>query len=152
MAVTNTDYWIIGLITWLAPVFFALPAILVLGDSANGTGVAALDMVLVYSGMMVLAPFVGIITVPLALIVGMQALRLGWAGWAMALGVSVLGPIAIGALYQVFDPTAAAVGAMLALSPVFVVHGLVLWVATRLIRPEALLLPEGPTAAPPQVE
>jgi hypothetical protein len=47
--------------------------------------------------------------------------------------------VLIGALYQLMDPTAAAIGSMLVLTPFVVIHAIILWMATRLIAPESLL-------------
>lgn len=134
----------IGLITLVAPAavmaVIGLP-FLVLGSYTNNETLLALGS---FTGLAVMSPFIGIYAVPVALLLGAWAMRFGIAGWGVAVLVTGLFPTAIGILFQLLDPTAAAVGAMLILTPVVVLHGVVLWCATRWICPDALLSP--PTA------
>ncbi|PWK60701.1 hypothetical protein [Roseicyclus mahoneyensis] len=133
---------LIGLITWLAPALVGGSMILlitVLGMTTSPEPVAG--VIGAYGGMLVLAPFVGIFVVPAALVVGMWALRLGVAGWASALIAGTGVPLAVAGLIDWSDQTAAAVMAVIALTPVIVLHVLVLWSATRWLCPDALIPP-----------
>ncbi len=129
----------IGLTALLGPAAIMLAVglpFLLLGAQ---TEIPAFQVIGSFSGLAVLAPFVGIYAVPAALLLGAWAMRLGFAGWAVALLASVFLPLAIGLIYQLLDPTAAAIGAMLILSPIVALHALVLWCATRWIAPDTLL-------------
>lgn len=91
-----------------------------------------------FMGLGFVAPFVSIFATPFALLLGAWAMRFGYAGWAVALLAGFLLPIMIGALSQALDPSTQAIGAMVLLSPIVLLHAAVLWVATRLFCPSAL--------------
>lgn len=81
------------------------------------------------------------LAVPLGLLLGAWTMRYGIAGWATALATAFFAPLAlaIGLAYQLLDPTAAAIGTMLVLTLSVVILAGVMWAATRLICPQALL-------------
>jgi hypothetical protein len=129
----------IGLVTWLAPALVGLVLMLpFLLTGATPESVIA-EGVLSLAGLLAISPMVGIFAVPFALLFGAWFMRFGLAGWVMPLLVTMFGPLVVGLLYQALDPTAAAVGAMLLLSPIIILHAVALWVATRLFCPAALI-------------
>lgn len=132
---------LIGLITLLGPaallILLGLP-FLVVGTQSDNPVWAGIGTV---AGLGVLSPFIGIYAVPFAMLFGAWAMRFGVAGWASALVVSALLPPALGAIYQVLDPTAAAFAPMVLLTPIVMLHAAFLWCATRWLCPDALLLP-----------
>lgn len=130
----------IGLITWLGPAGLGalLVALTVPFAPAQNPGLL-FEIIGGIGGLLVFAPIYGIMAVPLALLLGGWAMRFGVAGWAVALGTAAVLPAVIGGLYQLMDPTAAAIGSMLVLTPFVLIHAIILWLATRLIAPQALL-------------
>ncbi|MEX3014591.1 hypothetical protein [Gymnodinialimonas hymeniacidonis] len=131
----------ISLITLLGPaavmLALGLPFLLLSAQLEN----PALQVLGSFAGLAVMAPFVGLYAVPLALLIGAWAMRIGLAGRGVALLASVILPLGIGVIYQLLDPTAAAIGAMLILSPVVALHAMALWCATRWIAPDTLIAP-----------
>ncbi len=131
----------IGLATLLGPAAIMLAIglpFLLLGAQLE---IPAFQAVGSFAGLAFMALFAGIYAVPLALLLGAWAMRLGVAGWGAALLAAFFLPLGIGLIYQLLDPTAAAIGAMLILSPIVALHAIVLWCATRWIAPDALLEP-----------
>ena len=100
-----------------------------------------LEVISVAAGMLALAPLVAIYTLPLAVLVGAWAPRLGYAGWGVALSAGLCAPTLLGGLFQVLEPTTGSIGVGLLLTPFVLVHALVMWVATRWLCPETLLDP-----------
>ncbi|ABD56074.1 hypothetical protein [Jannaschia sp. CCS1] len=92
-------------------------------------------------GILLLAPVYGIFLVPFGLLLGAWAMRWGLAGWVYALGTAVALPMGIGALFGASDPTLEAWQAGVVLVPVTISHAAVMWMATRLLCPDALLDP-----------
>lgn len=133
---------LIGLITWLGPaaliLLLGLP-FLVAGVFNDNTIWQAITSM---TGLVVLSPFFGIFAVPVALLLGAWAMRFGIAGWVSAFVASAMLPTALGVMYQVLDPTAAAIVPMLILTPIVMLHAAFLWCATRWLCPDALLLSE----------
>lgn len=129
----------IGIVTWLAPAMIGLvlllPFLLTFDTPENGIAQAALSL----AGLLAISPMVGLFAVPIALLLGAWFMRFGLAGWTVPLLVTMFGPVLLGLLYQALDPTAAAVGAMLLLSPIIILHAVALWIATRLFCPAALI-------------
>ena len=128
----------IGVITWLAPMALGIALIVVsfaIGGSDPG---AFLSGVQVIGSLLLFAPFVGVIAVPFALLIGSWVMRIGWAGSGTAFLTSLFLPGILGGILPVFDPTSAAIGAMLALTPAVVFHAIVLWSATKMLCPLAL--------------
>lgn len=133
---------LIGVITWLAPTLIGglIFALALYGYEPNNFD-NPWTVVSTIGGMMLLAPLAGIMLVPLALLVGAWAMRFGVAGWATALIVAFLAPLGIGFLMQWSDPTSGAIDAMFVFVPVSLVHGAIMWIATRWLCPEALIAP-----------
>ena len=97
--------------------------------------------------LLLLSPLASFYVLPFALLTTGWAMRLGWGGSGVAaLGGLVL-PVAFGAAYQALEPTAAAVGAMAVLTPLVLVHAVILWLACRFLVPEAFALEKTPTEA-----
>lgn len=135
-------------ITWLAPaliggvwigIFFGLSHVVLPAQEA-------LESIGTVGSLLLLSPLVSFYILPFALLAAGWAMRLGWGGSLVAaLGGLVL-PGLLGMLYQLWDPTAAAIGAMLVLTPVVFVHAMVLWLTCRMLVPEAFA---GPKSASP---
>lgn len=129
----------IGFVTLLGPavvvILICLP-LLLLGTRSDNEVWMVIGS---FAGLAVMSPFVGIYAVPIALLLGAWAMRFGMAGWGIAVLVAALLPIGLGVIFQLLDPTSAAIGAMLILAPVVMLHGVILWCATRWICPDALL-------------
>lgn len=132
----------IGLITLLGPavvmVLICLPFLLAGTRSENEVWMTIGSFI----GLAAMSPFVGIYAVPIALLLGAWAMRFGMAGWGVVVLVTGLLPTALGVIFQLLDPTAAAVGAMLILTPIVMLHGAIMWCATRWICPDALRTPQ----------
>ncbi len=129
----------IGIVTWLGPAIIGLVLILPFLMTGAEPEAAIAQVILSMGGLLVLAPMVGFFAVPIALLAGAWFMRFGLAGWTVPLLVTLFGPVILGLLYQALDPTAAAIGAMLLLSPIIILHAVALWIATRLFCPAALL-------------
>ncbi len=129
----------IALITWLVPPLLGVVSVFLGSLLDQGDPQGVLLGILAMGSLLLFAPFYGLMAVPLALLLGAWAMQFGFAGWTVAVGTSAVLPVLIGALYQALDPTAAAMGAMLVLTPLVVIHAVILWLATRLIAPQSLL-------------
>ena len=103
-------------------------------------GPVMFEVMVMAGSLLLFAPVYGMLAVPLALLLGAWAMRFGVAGWVVAIATSLVMPGAIGAVYQALDPTSAAIGSMLLLTPVVTVHAVLLWIATRWLAPDALRL------------
>jgi len=131
----------VGIVTLIFPslVTFALTlpfgSLKALGDMAGTSGVAgALSFSLATVIFLVIfAPVLGVLLVPLAMAVLAIALRFGCAGWGVAMVVVVLLCGTFG-LVMLRDPLFTVL-----ILPVALMHAMVLWGGTRLHMPNALL-------------
>lgn len=137
-----SDFAFVGLMTWLVPAVFgaliALGATLWQSTSQNySDGAAVIGMI---GGLLLMAPLVTIFIVPVSLLVGAWARRLGWAGWGMAALIAAFGPIPIVALYASAEPdplrTLAVYSGAIAVPALL--HAAVMWSALRWKRPDVL--------------
>jgi hypothetical protein len=129
----------IGLITWIVPpilmIVLGLPFIFI-GEAVGNQNLQGIGVI---SGLGIAALGVGIFAVPVALLLGAWFLRFGYAGWGAALAAGCVLPTGFGVIFQILDPTTAAIGPMLLFTPIVLLHAAVLWAATRHFCPAALL-------------
>lgn len=133
----------IGAITLILPPMVGVMGLLIgrmFGqDMPAGDVSPAVDVALAFSALLAVSIFYGIVLVPAGLLIGALAMRVGFAGWIVAIGLSLVLPLGLGGLVRLSDPTSSAFGIMSIISPISGFYGLTMWVATRLICPRALL-------------
>ncbi|WP_179378851.1 hypothetical protein [Jannaschia marina] len=148
LRLTGMDWLLAAVATWLVP--GALGGLLVLPLFAldalgwvDGGGVGAgtpLGLVTTFGVLLFMAPLVTIFIVPLALLLGNLALRIGYGGWGTALCVAALAPAPFIASYAVAEPDPLLT--LLVYWGIYaapaLVHAAVLWFTIRLRRPEAI--------------
>lgn len=129
----------VGLFTWIVP---ALIGALGLGLSVLMAPLADFDspwaIIGAAFGFLLFSPIYGVLLVPLGLLIGAWAMRFGIAGWASAVGFSVLAPLGFGALFQWLDPSVEHLGIGAIMVPVVLIHAMAMWIATRHLCPQAL--------------
>lgn len=133
----------IGFLTVLMPPIFAaailLPIALILDwgrwtfEISNASFLGEFAILVAYS------PFVSFIAVPIALLLGAFALRIGFAGWGVALCTALMRSalLGFGAMRGVWSSDSVTATSMLAMISNF--HAAAMWIATRRICPDALL-------------
>lgn len=137
------DVFLVGLVTWLTP---ALVGVLFLGVTVLLPPTADFDspwaIVGIAAGFLLFSPIYGVVLVPLGLLLGAWAMRLGYAGWTSAVGSAILIPVGGGALFYLINPQTEGIGIGLIIAPVVLVHALAMWSATRYFCPKSLMDPE----------
>jgi hypothetical protein len=132
---------LIGLATWLLPAL--LGGVLVVAGTllpgSEGPGDSVGEIIMGLGGLLLFAPLYGIMAVPAALIVGTIALRVGYAGWSIALGLPLLVAALLCVLILASGSPASELIVVWVLGGIVLIHALTLWVSTRLIAPDALL-------------
>ena len=140
--VTWTDYLVVGVLTILTPAVIGGLIALSLNGFMNSTGSAgSLGKIVAFLAGQSMAPVFTLFIVPIALLVGRLALRLGWAGWGMAIAV----PVTLIALFMyLYAQTDTGYAPWVYVEPAQLfmlsggLHGLVMWLALRWRRPAAL--------------
>jgi len=129
---------LIGMITLIAPAVIGGLLSWGLASGFRLTGTNAPEGILVFWQLIVLSPLIGLFLVPVALALGYGALAFGAAGSVVALTTSCL-------LCLVFHASSGGLTpgdhweSTLMLMAIVLTYSTTLWLATRLICPEALL-------------
>jgi len=108
-------------------------------EAASGLAQGLYEGVAVVMFLVVFAPIYGIVLVPLAMACLAVAMRLGYAGWAVAGLAALVCAALLGAGFALADGEAGLSPLALFMVPVTLVHALVLWGGTRWLLPETLL-------------
>lgn len=136
------DWLVVGLIAIVVPplIAFALGATFLLLGQIEGVPVIV-DHVAGLFMAQVIAPIITILAMPFAILIGTWAARVGWAGWIMSILVPAGG---IGLFMALYAQTNTGYTPMTYVQPALIfcfsggLHGIVMWLALRWRRPEAL--------------
>ena len=141
-ALRDWDWFFVGAATIVIPPFIGAIAAFILAPLMKGAEPSGIMTLLAaFFIAQTVAPIVTIFAVPLAILVGIWALRLGWAGWAMSLLVPV---VLIGLFMLVYAHMDTGYMPSEYVEPGLVfsfsgaLHGLVMWLCLRWRRPDTL--------------